>query len=202
MRGPSGPLIRAMRAGIRRSTEGVGNHGGVPEISYPTASASLLRGRVDAFVVLVLWIARRASWALLFLGGAAAIWFGDVAEALELDTFGEVLAAMFTPLAPLAIAIIFRVAVAFTALLSAAAIGTREAREVPGATVGSVFRRLSGIWHISMAHRARRWTWPVRNLAVARLGRPGRVLDILDRSLIVAAVAAAVGLVGVVVFQP
>ena len=187
---------------MRRSTEGVDHHGGVPEISYPTASASLLRGRVDAFVVLVLWVARRASWALLFLGGAAAIWFGNVAGALELTAIEEVLAALFTPLAPLAIAIIFRAAVAITAILSAAAIGTREAREVPDATVGSVFRRISGTWHISMAHRARRWTWPVRNLAVARLGRAGRMLDILDRSLIVAAVASAVGLLAVILFQP
>lgn len=172
------------------------------EITYATPEASLLRGRVDAVVVLTLWVLRRASWALLFAGFGIALWRGDVDEALGLDTFEEALDAILSPLAPLALAVLFRLAVVFVAFGSAYPIGLREAREVPGHLDGDVFRRISTIWRITTAHRSRRWTWPVRHVAVDRAGSAGRVLDVVDRVFAVLTIVTVVALVAVVFLQP
>lgn len=171
-------------------------------VTYASPDASILRGRVDAVLVLVLWVLRRASWALLFVGFAIALWRGDVAAALELDTFEEALDAILSPLAPLALAVLFRLGVVVVAFVSAYPIGLREAREVPGHLDGDVSRRISTVWRVTTAHRSRRWTWPVRSLAVERAGRPGRVLDVVDRVFAVLTVVAAVTAIVVLFVQP
>ncbi len=172
------------------------------DITYASPSASILRGKVDAFLVLLLWIARRASWALVFTGVAIALWRGDVAAAFELDTVEEAIEAIRSPLAPLAFAFLFRFAVFFGGFLSALVVGTREVREVPELHDASGIRRIASVWRVTLAHRARRWTWPVRSLAVDELGRTGRVLGLIDRSFAVATIVAIVALVVVVFLQP
>jgi hypothetical protein len=139
---------------------------------------------------------------LLFSGFGIAIWRGDLGAAIGLDTVEEAIDAILSPLAPLALAVLFRLAVVFVAFVSAYPIGLREAREVPGHLEGDVFRRISTVWRITTAHRSRRWTWPVRALAVERAGRPGRTLDVVDRAFGVLTVLAVVGLVAVVFLQP
>ncbi len=165
--------------------------------------SALLPGRADSTTVLLLWASRRAFWPLLLFGVAAAVAFGDLEEgsALELTTPGELLRALLSPLAGVAVAVLLRIAVAWLALLAAWPL-SRWIRPEGPRPWRQVYRDWIDRWRLAQAYRSLRWTWGVREEATARLGLLGRRLALAGPLATAATIIAAMAVVAVIVLQP
>lgn len=167
----------------------------------PADPAIALRpGRTDAIVVLSLWAARRAFLPLLLIGLIAGWLTGrvtaesDVAESF--DTIGELLGALLSPLAGIALAIVIRVAVGWLAL--AAAWPLASWRRTGPRTLAQRYRDAADRWRLAQAYRSLRWTWGVRDMAIERAGGVGRKLALAVPVSIGLSIVLAVAFFGLV----
>ena len=147
----------------------------------PVAPESLVRDDFDATVLLLLWRGRRLSAPLLWFGLTVAS--ADfmliqrdkqaVIERLEeLQSSGDLIGALPSPFVLVAIAIGLRFVVVFLAFASSYPLTRARLPEGYGGRM-----RVSRHWrlwrdrrYMTAAFRALRWTWPVRDAAVERLG--------------------------------
>lgn len=167
--------------------------------------AAIRTGRFDSAALLVLWTLRSAVPAV-FLAGVIYAWLATgrgIAGVQEVTTFAKAWRVLLSPLAGIAIAVILRVAVGFAAL----GLAYPLSRTASGSTIGpDIFRRPFRVWadrlHLVSAYRALRWTWTVRQIAVGRLGRWGKVLGWSGPVLLVVDIALSIALVLVVKFNP
>lgn len=169
--------------------------------SAVSVDRALRPGRGDPLTVLSLWCLRRTFTPLLFGGLIAATISGSYhSDALgALTSPGEILGAIFSPLAGVALALVVRVAVGALAFLTAGALSVGSVRAADGAPLVGRWRVWSDRARVTRAYRALRWTWAVRAAALARSGAAGRWLELVDRALMVLGVLLAVGWVVVVV---
>lgn len=158
--------------------------------------------RQDATAVLVLWVLRRAFWPLLLLGLAYAWLAGEVTPValVRLDDPVRFVAALFTPLAGIVVAIGFRIGVDLVALVVAFP-RTRWViadRARKGGHARGPVRRWVDRLYMTAAYRELRSTWTVRGRAATHLGHSGPWLTALNMLLwLVTALAAAVLVVAV-----
>jgi hypothetical protein len=153
----------------------------------PVAPESLVRDDFDATMLLLLWCGRKASGPLLWLGltvGTAFFLFVQrdeqefVERVVELQSSGDLVGALLSPFAIVAVAIGLRFLVALLAYAASYPLTrARLPEDYSGRTSVSRHWRL---WrdrrHMTSAFRALRWTWPVHDAAVERLGRRGHLL--------------------------
>jgi hypothetical protein len=158
----------------------VGSSGDDQPLPPVDPAIALRPGRTDAIVLLSLWAARRAFLPLLLLGLISGWLTGllnnesDVAEAF--DTIGELLGALLTPLAGIALAIVIRVVVGWLALVSAWPLASW--RRTGPRTLGQRYRDAVDRWRLAQAYRSLRWTWGVRARAIEQAGAVGRKLGL------------------------
>ncbi|MFC5381531.1 hypothetical protein [Aquipuribacter nitratireducens] len=158
--------------------------------------------RRDATAVLVTWVLRRSFWTLLLLGLAYGWLAGAVTPValVRLDDPLRLFAALATPLAGIAVAIGFRVAVDLAALVVAfprtrwvVTDRTRRNRHTRAPV-----RRWVDRLYMTTAYRELRSTWTVRGRAATHLGHSGPWLTALNVLLwLTTALAAAVLVVAV-----
>ena len=149
---------------------------------------ALRTGRFDPGAVLVLWCARKAFYPLLWLGLIFATLSGHTDEINEaggvadyvgtLDSAGEVLAAVLSPMVVILLAFGLRMVVAALAFALAYPLTTwtQPTDYAHGRTRRSRSRLWSDRWQLTKAYRALRWTWAVRQVASEQLGELGRQL--------------------------
>lgn len=151
-------------------------------------AVALRAGRFDPGAVLILWCARKAFYPLLWLGLIFATVGGRVDEINEagslaeylatLDSVGEFVAAVLSPLVVVLAAFVLRIVVAGLAFALAYPLTTwnQPADYAHGRRTRSRSRLWSDRWYLTRAYRALRWTWAVRQVAAERLGELGRQL--------------------------
>lgn len=139
---------------------------------------ALRPGQSDAIIVLSLWAARRAFLPLLLIGMISGWVTGLLTDESDLaasfDTVGELLGALLSPLAGIALAIVIRVAVGWFALAAAWPLARWERSEPRRRT--QWYRDAVDRWRLAQAYRSLRWTWGVRDAAIERSGGAGRKL--------------------------
>ncbi|WP_380163532.1 hypothetical protein [Jannaschia sp. R86511] len=154
--------------------------------------------RTDAVLVLLLWVLRRSFYPLLLAGLAFAWIAGEVTPValVRLENPFQLVAALFTPLAGIALAIAVRVLVDLVALAVAFPrtrwVSEEEARvDEAGHRRGPVRRWVDRLY-MTAAYRELRSTWTVRGRATTQLGRSSRWLTALNVALWTATVLAGV----------
>ena len=165
----------------------------------PVKPESLVRDDFDATVLLLLWCGKRLSTPLLWFGLTVAtayfLFIQRDEQALvdrlsELQSPGDQIGALLSPFVFVVISIALRFVVAFLAFASSHPLtGARLPEDYGGRTRVSRHLRL---WrdrrYMTSAFRALRWTWPVRDAAVERLGRRGRILAMCNPVLQIAGI--------------
>lgn len=157
-------------------------------------SDALRPGRRDAVIVLLLWAGRRAFWPLLLLGFTVAVAAGRLTEetAVGLSTPADLLRALLSPLAGVALAILLRIAVAWLALAAAWPL-SRWPTEKSHRSWPQRYRDGIDRLRLAQAYRSLRWTWGVRAEAIERAGVLGRRLSwAVPISTVLAALAVVV----------
>ncbi len=145
---------------------------------------ALQPGRFDATVLLLLWCLRKTSYPLLWIGIIGAMITGRFNENLvaDLDTVGEILRAVLSPLVGIALALMVRVLVGILGF--ALAYPLSRSNTSTDYAHGRRTRNSIRLWqdrlHLTRAYRSLRWTWIVRAEAVTRLGDTGRRLALCD----------------------
>lgn len=191
------------RRDARRHAHGeeTGEGGAVPDdVMAPT--------RLDAVTVLLLWGMRRAFYPLLLVGLAFAWIAGEVTPValVRLENPFQLVAALFTPLAGIALALTVRLLVGLLALAAAFPrtrwVSEEEVERDPAGHRRGPVRRWVDRVYMTAAYRELRSTWTVRGRATAQLGRSGRWLTGLNVLLWCVTAAAAVGFVWAVVATP
>lgn len=140
-------------------------------------------GPRDALVVLGLRVLRRGTWLLFPVGACVALLAGVSEEGLSTryDSVFEWLHALTSPLWLLAVAVLLRLAVApvaYVASLSVAILGPRGVSRTTDDR--SRWSRWGDLLRVAGGLRALRWTLAVRDEAVSRSGRRGRVLQVFE----------------------
>lgn len=152
-------------------------------------SLALRPGRLDPFVLWLVWLLRRASLPLLWVGLIGAVLSGDLddLDPQRFQTLGELFGALLSPLAGVALAIAARAgagvlgwALAYPIAHAARPVDDPRRFHVPQVSVW-IDR-----FHLTRALRAWRWTAAVREVAAHRLGGTRRRLRLLDRGLLIA----------------
>ncbi len=167
-----------------------------------TPSAALRPGRSDAVIVLLLWAGRRSFAPLLLLGLAVALAVGRLGEGstAELTSPADLIAALLSPLAGIAAAVLLRIAVGWLALLAALPLSTWN-RGDARRSWGQLYRDAVDRWRLAQAYRSLRWTWGVRAEAIERAGQLGRRLGMAVPVTTIATVLAAIAVVVVIVVR-
>jgi hypothetical protein len=139
-------------------------------------------GRIDAGVVLTLRAVRRLWVPALMLGLAWLIGTGDITtvRAEDLDSVGELLAAVLSPLAGLAIAFGVRILTGALGFLAAAP-RARAELVADHERRAAIVARVSDLVFLTGALRSLRFTAAARDVAAGRLGAAGRVALVVDR---------------------
>lgn len=148
---------------------------------------ALRPGTADATVLLLLWVARKAFFPLIWLGlSIAAIGFGNVeeigAQLSVLDDPGAAMGALLSPLGGLVLAVGVRLLANLGAL--AAAFPLTSWTRSHEYTFGWRFNRWFRSWwdriYLARAYRSLRWTAVVRGLAYSRLGDRGQAIRVVE----------------------
>lgn len=154
-----------------------------------------IAGPTDARVLLSLRCAKRAFLPLLWLGSmAATIWILVISDLgpdelqAELDRVsgeGNLLSAILSPMAGVAFALLWRIGVAFAALVVAYPLtrGSSLADYEGVSKPGAIRRMWWDRWYWMRAYRALRWTWAVRTAALERAGASARWFDLAEKLL-------------------
>ncbi len=139
-------------------------------------------GRVDAGIVLTLRAVRRLWVPALVLGLAWLLASGDVADVSveALDTVGELLAALLSPLAGIALAIAVRLVAGVLGFVVALPRAHAELLS-DGERRTAVLARAADLLFLTGALRSLRFTAAARDVAAGRLGVAGRVALVVDR---------------------
>lgn len=195
---------------MARGRPSSGGHGLLVEaeggvVPYDAMAATHL----DAVLVLLVWLLRRAFYPLLLLGLAFAWVAGeDVSPTtlVRLENPLQLVGALFTPLAGIAVALVVRFAVGAAALALAFprtrwVSQAQAGPDVDGLPRGPV-RRWVDRYYLTAAYRELRGTWTVRGRATAQLGYSWRWLTLLNVAMWLVTVLAAVVLVWAVAFTP
>lgn len=138
---------------------------------------------------------RKLFFPMLWIGLSVAVLTGrqelsEVASAEELfgqfQTTGDLIGALFSPLAPLILAFGVRIAVSFLAMGLAYPLTLWNQRTDYPTSRGSGSRRRMWVDRLNLtkAYRALRWTWAVRDVAVKRSGRRGPALVKMEQILV------------------
>jgi hypothetical protein len=160
------------------------------------APLALAPGTGDATGVLLLRCLRTGSILLVVAGVAVAVATRSEDRIDEATSPDTLLPALATPLAVLAVGVVLRVLVAPIAYGAAALFVVRADRHVTRPDDRrSAWHRLVDRTRLAGSYRALRWTLAVRDEAVDRLGRRGRVLDTAATAFSVLTGVAAVGVV-------
>lgn len=160
-------------------TENVGEMSGL-DLDGFDPSRLIRNGRFDPMVVLLLWCGRKAFLPMLWGGLLILVLSGQPLDEVDaqLDTLQEVIAAVFTPLVGVVVAIVFRVVVGFLSVIAAYPL-TRLDR-IDEAAYTTRFRYWQDRYFRTVAYNDLRRTWVVRDAAVERLGSTGRVISWCD----------------------
>ena len=139
-------------------------------------------GGVDAAVVLVLRAARRLWIPILVLGTTWLLATGDIdsVRAEDLDSVGELLGALLTPLAGIAAAIGLRLLTSVLAFLGAMPRARAELLADHERRT-AIMARSADLLFLTGALRSLRFTAAARDVAAGRLGAAGRVALVVDR---------------------
>ncbi len=140
--------------------------------------SALRPGRFDAIALLILWAGRRAFWPMLLLGILVAFGLGRLeAENLaELTTPMELLHAVLSPLGGIALAFLTRLVVGWLALALAWPLSRWDRPPDHGHSLSVRWRDWVDRLRLAQAYRTLRWTWGVREAAIARAGAIGQRL--------------------------
>lgn len=180
------PSVSAMDRADRVAPATGGGHDGAMTTGeagqrqlYADPESALRPGRADAIVVLSLWLARRLFLPLLLIGLIFGLITGqlrtDESVIATWDSADDLVRALLTPLAGIALAILIRVGLA---ALAAAWPLSRWDRAQTAGTRGSFYRTAIDRWRLAQAYRSLRWTWGVRESAIRRAGTTGRRLGL------------------------
>lgn len=145
-------------------------------------AARAVGGKVDAGVVLFLRGVRRLWLPSLVLGIAWLLAVGDLeaAETMTISNPGDLLRALLSPLAGIAIAVGVRL---ITSWLGWAAALPRARAELLAEhdRTSALLRRVSDLFFVTGALRPLRFTVAARDVAAERLGPAGRLALLVDR---------------------
>lgn len=146
------------------------------------AQHSVGPGVLDPFIVLVLRIVRRLFWPLLIGGTAWVIVVGYLkeVESVSLATPEELLRALLTPFAGIALAIVLRLLSTLFGSLAATPRAVADHRS-SDTRRWSVLRSPADVAALVAAYRLLRFTAAARDVAASRLGATGRVFLLVDR---------------------
>jgi hypothetical protein len=166
------------------STEAGASPGPGPSVArgVELLAARAVGGQVDAGVVLVLRAVRRLWLPTLVLGLAWLLAVGDLEE-VEGATFtspADVLGALLSPLAGLAIAFGIRIITSWIGWVAALPRARAELLAEHDRT-SALLRRTSDLIFVTGALRPLRFTAAARDVAAARLGTLGRIALLVDR---------------------
>ena len=170
--------------------------------SRPIPPAVLLRPEPwDWYTLLVLWCLRQGSRVLLILGFIPPLLVGQLNNELpsRLDTPGEVLDALLSPLAFIAAAIVLRVAVAIVALFFAFPTTRNDVFDPRTSPPRTRAMLALDLLNLANGRRALRWSWAVRRTAALRLGQRGQALEMGGRALTWAVPVALIVVIAVAV---
>jgi hypothetical protein len=150
------------------------SHSGSAATALDSQNA-LRPGKADAVVVLVLWAARQGSLPLFLAGIIFALLAGGLGaeDVGNLANPADLLRGLLSPLAGIAAAVLIRAAVSVLALLSAWSLGAPDRPSASPRTAVGRWHGLIDRWRVAQAIRSLRWTWEVRDAAVARAGPAG-----------------------------
>lgn len=162
-----------------------------------TSPAAFIRSRGDALIILVLWCLRTLTLLLLLVGWIVLVISRQLGDDLtsRLDSPGDVVSALTTPLAGVALAIVVRLVVAVLAWLSAAPLVTREVPPLVPTAGQSWWRQMTDRWRQVSGTASVRGTWAVRAAAIDMAGAWGPRLRLTDNLLRVLCVVTGVGFV-------
>ena len=146
------------------------------------AQHSVGPGVLDPFIVLVLRIVRRLFWPLLIGGTAWVIVVGYLkeVESVSLATPEELLRALLTPFAGIALAIVLRLLSTLLGGLAAAPRAIVDHRS-SDTRRWSVLRSPADVAALVAAYRLLRFAGAARDVAASRLGATGRLFLLVDR---------------------
>jgi hypothetical protein len=172
---------------------------------YADPDSALRPGRADALIVLSLWLGRRLFLPLLLIG----LIFGWITGQLRTeesiiatwDSADDLVRALLTPLAGIALAVLIRIGVGFAALAAAWPLSRWDRAQTAG-TRGSFYRTAIDRWRLAQAYRSLRWTWGVREAAIRRAGTAGRRLGLAVPVTTVLSILLVIAYVVVVAVQP
>lgn len=172
-----------------------------PEMLTIPPEAALKPGRRDPAALLCVWYARKASYGIIAIGLILGSVVGRADQlTIAADTPDQFWDQLRSPLAGVILGLAVRVGASFVALALAFPLArAREAGLPPRAYLGNSLTGILDRLHAARAYRSLRWTHHVRQVALARLGAPGRrlahldpIMDAANVALLVIAIAATV----------
>ncbi len=145
-------------------------------------AARAVGGQIDAAVVLVLRAVRRLWLPSLVLGIAWLLAVGDLeaAETMTISSPADLLRALLSPLAGLAIAVGVRLLTTWLGWFAALPRARAELLAEHDRT-SALLRRVSDLFFLTGALRPLRFTVAARDVAADRLGPAGRLALLVDR---------------------
>lgn len=152
----------------------------------PDPNELLGDGSVDAAALLIVWVARKLSLAVLLVGLIVAVRVSQDLAAQEggsqssIDILTELVTASPSPVGLITAAVVLRVAVEVLALaLTYPLTRWNRPSDYPRAgVVGRYVRLWTDRVHQAGSFRSLRWSWAVRQAAADRLGTPGHLLEL------------------------
>lgn len=174
--------------------------------------SAVVRSRTDAKMLLGLWCARRAFFPLLLLGIVVATVVIMLVQSVGVDQLnaelervsaqGNLLATLLSPFAGIALAILWRLAVAGVAFAAAypSARPHQLVRTADRSRISYSFRTWWDRLFLTRAYRAVRWTWAARVEATRIAPQAGRFADFAERILRWLGWALLVGWLAIVFF--
>lgn len=150
-------------------------------------------GSLDPRLLLGTWFLRRTWVPLLVLGMSVAAGLTRQPPGFDLASPADVVRAVVSPWAGVALAVIVRVLAGLLALALALPLtGWPKREDYPHGRLAGELRRWRDRWYRAGAYRSIRWTWPVRRTAAERLGRTAGWLEAMDRAWSIATGVAIV----------
>ena len=172
---------------------------------YADPESALRPGRADAIVVLSLWLARLSFLPLLLIGLIFGWITGQLrSEATVIatwDSADDLVRALVSPLAGIALAILIRIGVGFAALAAAWPLSRWDRAQTAG-TRDRYYRTAVDRWRLAQAYRSLRWTWGVREAAIRRAGTTGRRLALAVPVTTVLSILLVIAFAVVFALQP
>lgn len=173
-----------------------------PQIAGIDPELALGPGTVDATLLLVLWLARKSFFPLIWLGSSiAVIGFGDITDMEDqlriLQDPADAIGSLLSPLGGLVLAFGLRLLANLLALVAAFQLTswTRSHEYTLGWRFSRWFRSWWDRVYLARAYRSLRWTAVVRQAAHERLGSRGRALRIAEITLFWAGVVFFLGFI-------